>query len=132
MKKPSIGRSESEVLRFIAEHGTATVTEVGDHLTLTKGQTRNTALNMMERLRVKGFLKRVKVDGVFRYSPSEAKGRMLESFVEDFVDGILGGSVAPLVAYLGTRTEVDENQLNELKELVKRLDGDRNGGHDVS
>jgi predicted transcriptional regulator len=99
---------------------------MGDHLALTKGQTRNTALNMMERLRKKGFLKRIKVDGVFRYSPSEAKGRMLEGFVEDFVDGMLGGSVAPLVAYLGNRTEVDQHQLDELREIVRRLDGGRN------
>ncbi len=122
-KKPSIGRSESEVLRFIAEHGNPTVTEVGDHLAATKGQTRNTALNMMERLRQKGFLKRVKEDGLYRYSPSETKGRVFEGFVEDFVDGILGGSVAPLVAYLGTRTEVDAAQLDELKKLIEKLDG---------
>lgn len=121
-KKPSIGRSESEVLRFIAEQGSATVTEVGDHLAATKGQTRNTALNMMERLRQKGFLTRKKVEGVFRYSAAEAKGSLFQGFVEEFVDSILGGSVSPLVAYLGSRAEVDEAQLEELKALVKSLD----------
>ncbi|MBI1334520.1 MAG: BlaI/MecI/CopY family transcriptional regulator [Armatimonadetes bacterium] len=125
-KKPSIGRSESEVLRFIAEQGTATVTEVGDHLATTKGQTRNTALNMMERLRQKGFLQRTKVDGVFRYRPADQDSNLFEGFVEDFVDGILGGSVTPLVAYLGRRAEVDDEQLAKLKELVRQLDERRN------
>ncbi len=97
-KKPSIGRAEVEVLRFIADKGGASVTEVGDHLAETKGQTRNTALNMMERLRQKGFLERVKKEGVFRYTPSETKGTLFESFVDDFVNSVLGGSVAPLVA----------------------------------
>lgn len=124
-RKPSIGRSESEVLRFIAERGPATVTEVGDYLAETKGQTRNTALNMMERLRQKGFLDREKVDGVFRYQPSQAKGRVFEGFVEDFVDSVLGGSVAPLVAYLGNKAEVDEKQLQALKELVRSLEEGR-------
>lgn len=124
-KNPSIGRSESDVLRFIAEKGDTTVTEVGDYLASTKGQTRNTALNMMERLRQKGFLNRKKVDGIYRYSPSETKGTIYEKFVEDFVDGILGGSVAPLVTYLGNRAEVDEKQLETLKALVKKLDGGR-------
>lgn len=124
-RKPSIGRSESEVLRFIAERGPATVTEVGDYLAETKGQTRNTALNMMERLRQKGFLDREKVDGVFRYRPSQAKGRVFEGFVEDFVDSVLGGSVAPLVAYLGNKAEVDEKQLQALKDLVKNLEEGR-------
>ena len=125
-KKPSIGRSESEVLRFIVEQGSASVTEVGDHLATTKGQTRNTALNMMERLRQKGFLVRNKVEGVYRYSPSDAKGRMYEGFVADFVDGILGGSVAPLVAYLGNQAEVDDRQLEALRQLVKNLEEGRN------
>lgn len=126
-KKPSIGRSESDVLRFISEQGDTTVTEVGDYLAKTKGQTRNTALNMMERLRQKGFLKRNKVEGVYRYSATQAEGKLYESFVEDFVDGILGGSLTPLVAYLGKRTEVDDEQLAALRELVKRLDEGNHG-----
>jgi len=124
-KKPSIGRAESEVLRFIAERGGATVTEVGDYLAETKGQTRNTALNMMERMRQKGFLDREKVDGVFRYRASENKGALFENFVDDFVQSVLGGSVAPLVAYLGNRADVDERQLEELRQLVKNLESDR-------
>ncbi|MBN9500368.1 MAG: hypothetical protein BGO01_17135 [Armatimonadetes bacterium 55-13] len=124
-KKPSVGRAEVEVLRFIAERGKATVTEVGDYLTETKGQTRNTALNMMERLRKKGFLDREKVDGVFRYFPSETKGTLFENFVDDFVQSVLGGSVAPLVAYLGSRAEVDERQLEDLRRLVKSLEEGR-------
>lgn len=123
--KRSIGRSESDVLRFIAERGSATVTEVGDYLAAEKGQTRNTALNMMERLRQKGFVVRAKVDGVYRYSPAEEKETLLRGFVEDFVDGVLGGAVSPLVAYLSSRTEIDDKQLEELKKLVRDLEETR-------
>lgn len=124
-KKPSIGRAEGEVLRYILEHGGASVTEVGDYLAVTKGQTRNTALNMMERLRKKGFLARDKHSGVFRYRAVEAKTNLLESFVEDFVDSVLGGSVTPLVSYLGTRAEVTDDQLSALKRLVEELEEGR-------
>lgn len=124
-RKPSIGRAEGEVLRLIADRGGATVTEVGDHLAETKGQTRNTALNMMERLRQKGFLEREKIDGLYRYTSADSKGRIFEGFVEDFVDTMLGGSVAPLVAYLGTRAEVDDKQLEQLRRLVKSLEEGR-------
>lgn len=121
-RKPTIGRAESDVLRFVAEKGSASVTEVGDFLAETKGQTRNTALNMMERLRTKGFLDRRKEDGVFRYFAAAEKPALFEGFVEDFVETVLGGSVAPLVAYLGHRADVDEKQLAALKELVKSLE----------
>jgi predicted transcriptional regulator len=80
---------------------------------------------MMERLRQKGFLDRQKVEGVFRYTAADAKGTLFEGFVEDFVDTMLGGSVAPLVAYLGTRAEVDDRQLEELRRLVKSLEEGR-------
>lgn len=120
--KPGVGRAESDVLRFIAERGTVSVTEVGEYLAATKGQARNTALTMMERLRKKGFLTRKKANGVFQYSPYTGKEALLTAFVEDFVDGVLGGSISPLVAYLGSRTEVDEAQLEELRRLVQSLD----------
>lgn len=115
------------MLRYIAEQGSATVTDVGDHLATTKGITRNTALTMMERLRTKGYLQREKVDGVYRYSAGESKGRLLEQFVEDFVDGMLGGSVTPLMAYLGNRAEVDDKQLEALRALVQSLEEGRKG-----
>lgn len=121
-KKASVGRSEGELLRWIAEQGSATVTEAGDYLAATKGQTRNTALNTMERLRKKGFLERHKIEGLYRYSPAQAKEPLIEALVTDFVDGILGGSVAPLVAYLGRRTEIDEAELEQLRKVVKSLE----------
>lgn len=112
-------------MRYIASRGSATVTEVGDHLTESKGQTRNTALNMMERLRKKGFLARKKVEGIYRYAPAIPNERLFEGFVEDFVEGILGGSVSPLVAYLTHRTQVDEKQLEELRQMVRSLEEPR-------
>jgi len=120
--KPGVGRAEGDVLRFIAESGTASVTEVGDYLAATKGLTRNTALTMMERLRTKGFLTRKKVEGLYRYAPVTAKETLMSGIVEDFVGGVLGGSISPLVAYLGRQTEVSSDQLEELRRLVKSLD----------
>ena len=52
--KPNVGRAEMEVLRYVSDHPGSTVGEVGEYLAETKGHTRNTALNVMERLRTKG------------------------------------------------------------------------------
>jgi len=123
-RKPGIGQAESEVLRFIADRQVVTVSDVADHLAETKGQSRNTAMTVMERLRAKGFLKRSKAEGVYRYSPMASKASVMEGIVQDFVEGVLGGSVSPLVAYLTNRVDVDEEQLAELKRLVERLGGD--------
>ena len=123
-RKSTVGRAEVQVLRFIADHPGCTVSEVGEFLAETRGQTRNTALNTMERLRTKGFLEREKIDGIFRYSPATTKGNMLENLIEDFVETMLGGSVSPLVAYLTRRAAVDDTRAAELRKLVDDLKED--------
>jgi predicted transcriptional regulator len=120
-RRKSIGQAESEILRFVADRQGATVTEVADYMAETKGQSRNTVMTVMERLRAKGFLQRTKDDAVYRYSAVAPKERVMEGLVQDFVDGVLGGSVSPLVAYLTKRIDVTDDQAAELQELVARL-----------
>lgn len=120
--KPNIGRAEMEVLRFIVDHPGVTVGEVGEHLAETKGQTRTTALNVMERLRAKGFLEREKVDHVFRYRPALSKSELLQQLVGDFVEGTLGGAYSPILAFLVGKADLNDKQFDELKALVKELE----------
>jgi len=120
--KPNVGRAEMEILRFVVDHPGATVGEVGEFLAETKGQTRNTALNVMERLRTKGFLQREKVDNVFRYSPSVSKPELFQQLVGDFVESTLGGSYSPIIAFLTNKVDLTETQFDELKALVKELE----------
>ena len=123
-KKNGVGRAEAEVLRFVADHPGVAVSTVAEHLFVTKGQTRTTALNTMERLRKKGYLKREQVDGIYQYFPSGGKVRLIEGLVDDFVETVLGGSVAPLVAYLTNKVEVNDAQAAEIRRLLDRLEGD--------
>lgn len=128
MKKPTVGRAEVQVLRYVADHPGCTVTEVGEFLAQTKGQTRNTALTMMERLRTKGFLEREKVEGVFRYSPSATKKRIVDELIQEFVDSMLDGSVSPLVAFLTRRRATTPDQIAELRALISELE-DKSDAH---
>ena len=125
-KKQGVGRAEVDILRFIADQGGATVAEVGEYIQETKGQTRTTALNTMERLRQKGFLRREKVKGVYRYFPAGGKTRVIEGLVDDFVQSVLGGSVTPLVAYLTKKVRIDPKEAAELKQLLEKLEDKKN------
>ena len=123
--KPNVGRAEMEVLRYVSDHPGSTVGEVGEYLAETKGHTRNTALNVMERLRTKGFLTREKVDHVYRYSPALSKPKLMNQLVGDFVEFTFGGSASPLIAYLTEQRELNDKQFDELKALVKELEDRR-------
>jgi predicted transcriptional regulator len=121
-EQPNIGRAEMEVLRYITDHHPVTVRQVADHVSQTKGQVRTTVLNVMERLRQKGYLARKKTNGLFHYSPRLPREELLRSLVGDFVARTLGGSLSPFVAYLTHEAKLSHEELAELRALVQTLD----------
>lgn len=122
---PPVGRVELEILRYVSEHHPIKVGLVAAHFTETKGYVRTTVLNMMERLRAKGYLKRRKEGGVYRYSPRMPKAELLRGMVRDFVDSTLSGSVSPFVAYLTEEADISDRELAVLKQWVDELEENR-------
>jgi predicted transcriptional regulator len=123
--QPNIGRAEMDILHYVTEHHPVSVREVADHISETKGHVRTTVLNIMERLRKKGFLRRKKDDGVFKYSPTQTRPTLLRGLIKDFVDRTLGGSVSPFVAYLVEERRLDEREIAELKRIIRDMEGQK-------
>lgn len=124
-RKPGLGAAESEVLRYIAEHHPISGREVAEHFMAQRGLTKTTILNVMERLREKGFLKRDLHEGIYRYAPTENQATVLSKLVGDFVESILGGSLEPFAAYIAEKEEISDAELARLKEIVKKLEENR-------
>lgn len=120
--KAALGSTEIEVLRYLGEHAPQSVAEVAEHFAQTTGQARTTILTIMDRLRKKGYLARKRVGGVYQYSPKVAQGDLLRKLVKGFVDTTLAGSVSPFVAYLSEGGQVSEEDLAQLKQLVRDLE----------
>ena len=127
MPLPNVGRAEMDILRYILDHSPITVRSVSDWVAETKGHTRTTVLNVMERLRQKGYLQRELVNGIYHYTPTSPKPQMQLNLVRDFVKLSLGGSVAPFVVYLTEQAEVDDSELQELKGIVNNMEKRRRG-----
>jgi predicted transcriptional regulator len=127
-RRYTVGREELPVLRYVADHQPITVGQVARHFAESAGLARTTILTVMDRLRRKGFLTRKKVGGVYRYAPRVPKETLLLDLVRDFVQGTLGGSLAPFVAYLSQEAELSADQVAELKRLVHDLDTQRQEG----
>jgi predicted transcriptional regulator len=120
--EPSIGDQEMALLRHIADLESATVGETAEAFGAGRGLARSTVLTMMERLRRKGHLSRQMVDGVYRYKARASSADLLKSAVGRFVEGHLGGSVSPFLAYLSEAGELSDEELRELEKIVARLD----------
>ena len=119
---PNIGKAELEILNYISDHYPISVREVADHLATTKGIVRTTVLNVMERLRQKGFLHRKKGDGIFQYSPRMVKEDLLKNLVKKFINTALDGSVTPFVAYLSEHGSVSQEELSELRKMIQGME----------
>ncbi len=120
----SIGQEELAVLQYVQDNFPITVREVSDHFS-EFGKARTTILTVMERLRSKKFLVRDKVAGSYRYSPRLSQSEVLNSVVGDFVRSMLGGSLSPFVAYMSESKDVSDEELKELRKLVRDLEKNR-------
>jgi len=119
--KKAVGEQELVVLRYVAEHGPATVGEVAERLGEPQGLARSTILTVMERLRQKGHLTRHKVEGVYQYSSVVPASELLREVVDEFVQRTLAGSLSPFVTYLSEADDVSEEELKQLQDVVARL-----------
>jgi predicted transcriptional regulator len=117
----NIAPAELEILRYVMDHQPVTVRQAADAMAERRGLARTTVQTMMERLRVKGHLKRKSVQGVNHYSLCVPKRTLLTRLVGEFVEHSLGGSISPFVAYLSERANLSQKQAAELERMVEQL-----------
>jgi predicted transcriptional regulator len=127
MQRRSIGDRELALLHYIGRQSEASVGEVASGFGESRGLARSTVLTMMERLRAKGFLKRRRSDGVFRYSTTAGEKDVVQDAVSSFVERTLQGSVSPFVAWMSRRGKVSDEELAALEALVEKLQSTRKG-----
>ncbi len=123
--KKKIGAAEFEILTYVANCGNVTVRQVADHFAATRGLVRTTVLKTMDRLREKGFLTREDKEGIFHYSSTQTQAELESMLIDRFVQDTLGGSLSPFVAYLTGQSEVSDEELRGLKDLVAELESRR-------
>ena len=76
-----------------------------------------TMLNIMHR---KGFLKRRKVGNAFLFSPKVEKQRVIGRMMGDLLSRAFDGSPAAMMLNLFETTDLDANELAELRRLINR------------
>jgi predicted transcriptional regulator len=121
-KTTRLGELELEVLKIIWNHEPCTVQEAAKILDTRKTCARTTVLTVMQRLHAKGFLKRRKVRGVFQYSPTENRSKVMSRLIGHFLDKVLDGSAVPFVTYLTETEDLSKQQIAALRQLAQELE----------
>jgi predicted transcriptional regulator len=118
MQPPPLGEQELEILGYVAEHAPISVREVAERYGDERGLARTTILTVMERLRKKGYLSRVKQRGIYEYSAVIPQPLLLKGLVRTFVEKTLGGSLVPFVAYLAESKNLSAQEIAALRALM--------------
>lgn len=110
-----------EIMQVVweAPHG-ATVAEIWEAITKGRDVARTTILNLVDRLAKRGWLKRQKNEGVYRYVASVDRSTTTATVAEKFVDEFFGGSATELVMSLLGSKRLSKAELEELQQLLGR------------
>lgn len=123
MAKPAgrLTSAQNEILELVwqTQGAGATVTQIWEAIAARRSVTRTTVLNLVDRLEKRGWLRRKKVDGTFRYLAtvdSATAGRMM---AEEFVSEFFGGSASRLVTSLLGGKRLTPEEARRLRELLE-------------
>jgi predicted transcriptional regulator len=119
---PSLGELEARVLQLVWEHQPCTERQVWDLVQRERAAARTTVLKTIQRLEAKGLLLRETNAGPILWRAAIDQRRALPELVGRFVDGVLGGSAGPLVAYLAGQKQLSPKDVAALKKIADKLD----------
>ena len=118
-KQETLGELELEVMKILWDRGRGSVLQVAEALPGQKGYARTTILTIMQRLHKKGFLKREKEDGVYRYEPTQKRQQVMGRLLNQFIDRVFDGSSTSLVQQL-TGTGMSDRELDQIKAIIDK------------
>ena len=98
----------------------ATASDLQKSLEPTQGWAYSTVKTMLDRLVEMGFVQTRRVGNVYEYSPKIKRPKAVDKVLDDLVDRLFGGSVAPLVESLLERRDVDPEEIAKLKLILKQ------------
>ena len=122
---PSLGDLEMQVLRWIWREQPCSERRVTDMVQAERPVARTTVLKTIQRLEEKGLLVREPSTerGPIRYRAAVEEQNVLPTLIRRFVERVLGGSDAPLAAYLAESdsSRLSSKDLDALRAIARKI-----------
>ena len=122
---PDVTETELAVLEQLwSAAGPATIRAISDQL-YPRGGTAHyaTVQKLLERLEAKGYVRRDDSGIPHRFSASVGRDELIGRRLRAVADKLCGGSMTPLLTTLVESRSLTQRELDELRELIDRLDG---------
>jgi len=116
--------AELAILRVLWERGASTVREVHDALRTTQDTGYTTVLKLMQIMTEKGLVTRDESQRAHVYVARHSQQKMQRQIVADVIDRAFGGSPAKLIMQALSGQKTSTAELNEIRELLAKLEGE--------
>lgn len=128
VEKPALSKSEMEIARLLWEIGPATVREIHAEVCKSRQADFATIQTFLRRIENKGYATS-KLEGRTRIYFAKTRPRtVIRETVDDLIERLFGGETMPLVKHLIEERGIEASEINELRELVDRLERNNNQG----
>ena len=117
--------SESQIMDVVWILGSASVRQVTERLSESKGVTYNTVQTIMGILEQKGYLERHKDGRAFVYQALVSRDEAQSEVVDHVVGQFFGGSRRELLLNLLGSDEIEADEIDDLKRLLEERGGQR-------
>jgi BlaI family transcriptional regulator, penicillinase repressor len=121
----SISEAESEVMQVIWNRGPSTTEDVVAALEHHGKWQEATVKTLLNRLLKKKALAAHKDGRRYVYSAALTREQWMSAESHGFLDRVFGGRVAPLVSYFSQQKKLSKKDIEDLKRLIKELEGGR-------
>ena len=123
-KKTDISKSEFDVLNVLWEQYPASANEIIQRLNQNKPWHEKTVKTLINRLVKKHVINFEKQQRSYLYFPLVERSTYIEKESKSFVSRLFGGKVAPLVAGFANSDSLSQEDVDELKSLIKKWEQD--------
>ncbi|PKG97530.1 BlaI/MecI/CopY family transcriptional regulator [Paraglaciecola sp. MB-3u-78] len=123
-KKTDISKTEFEVLDVLWEQYPASANDIIQRLNQNKPWHEKTVKTLISRLVKKHIIDFDKQQRSYLYFPLVARSTYIEKESKSLVSRLFGGKVAPLVAGFANTDSLSQEDVDELKSLIKKWEQD--------
>jgi len=121
----TLSDAEWEVMKVVWESGPQAAREIYARIPSERRWAHATVKTILRRLVNKGWLTYTRVGNSFLYEPAVSRRKGLRSAIRCFSDRVLGGSLAPFVAYYAQEKRLTPEDVAQLEKLVKQYSGEK-------
>ena len=117
--KPDLSPGEFEIMDVLWRLGQASVRQIREALWPRKQLSHSAIATVLSRMKEKGYVDAREKNFAWQFRPLAERDQVVRRKLDDLVDRLLGGDIAPIAAYLAETRDLTPEQIQALQEIVE-------------